>query len=154
MAQVKEVRPPREAPLYGRDYALWVEEQVRLLQAGRFDQLDLPNLIDEVEDLVKSQRRAIRSDLVVVMLHLLKWQFQPERRSVSSQASIAEHRQRIEDEIEDSPSLWSFPAEVFAKSYARARQRAAIETALPPATFPESPPFTPEQALDPDFLPD
>lgn len=153
MAQVKE-RPAGEVALYERDYALWVEQQVQLLRSGRLDQLDLPNLIEEVEDLGKSQRRAIRSNLIVVLIHLLKWQFQVERRSDGWRDSIAEHRQRIEIEIEDSPSLRAHPQRVLAKSYADARKRAAIQTGLPIETFPESPPFSAEQTLDPSFLPD
>lgn len=153
MAEVKE-RPSGEISLYERDYALWVQEQVRFLAAGRFHELDIPNLIEEVEDLGRSQHRAIRSDLIVVLIHLLKWRYQPERRSKSWHDSIIEHRQRIELEIEDSPSLRPYPSAIFPKSYARARKRASIQTGLLLATFPEVPPFTPEETLDPDFLPD
>ena len=153
MAEVKE-RPAAEVPLYERDYALWVEEQVRLLQAGRFDPLDLPNLIDEVEELARSERRAIDSDLVVVLIHLLKHRFQPEMRSRSWLASIAEHRRRERRPLSESPSLQRHVAAVFDECYRDAKVQAAIETVLPSATFPEGSPFTLDQALDPAFLPD
>lgn len=153
MAQVKE-EPPGDTSLYERDFALWVEEQARLLEARRFDELDLPNLIDEVEDLSRSQKRAIRSNLTVVLLRLLKWQYQPEKRSGSWRDSIREHRHRIAQECRDSPSLRSYPRDVFGEVYAHARLRAADQTGLRPETFPGESPFTVERALDPDFLPE
>lgn len=153
MAHAKEdVR--EEASLYERDFYLWVEEQVRLLGERRLDELDVVNLIDEVGDLGRSQKRAIRNNLVVVLLHLLKHQFQPRRRSRSWLASIAEHRRRLRDDFEDSPSLRGYAAERFEDAYRDARRQTAIETGLSDATFPDEPPWTLEQALDPDFLPD
>ena len=140
--------------LYERDYYLWVEEQVRLLGERRFDELDAVNLIDEVGDLGRSEKRSIRNNLVVVLLHLLKHQFQPRRRSRSWLSSIAEHRRRLRDEFEDSPSLRGYAAERFEETYRDARRQAAIETGLSDETFPDQPPWTLEQALDPDFLPD
>jgi hypothetical protein len=153
MAEVKE-RPAGEVALYERDYALWVEEQVRLLQAGRFDQLDLPNLIDEVEDLSRSERRAIGSDLVVVLVHLLKHEHQPEMRSRSWLSSIIEHRRRLRKSLQQSPSLRRHAEAEFDECYRDAKAQAAIETGLPLRAFPESPPFSLDQALDPEFLPD
>lgn len=153
MAEVKE-HPSTEAPLYERDYALWVEQQARLLEAGRFAELDLPNLIDEVEELSRSQKRAIRNNLNVLLLHLLKWQFQPDKRSGSWRDSIREHRSRVADECEDSPSLRRYPRDIFTKMYGRARQRVADQIGLALEVFPKAPPFSVEQALDPDFLPE
>jgi uncharacterized protein DUF29 len=153
MARAKKVIPT-ERPLYERDFCLWVEEQVRLLKEGRLEQLDLENLIEEIRDMARRQRKAIRSDLIVVLTHLLKWQHQPEQRSTGWAGSLVEHRRRIEDEIEESPSLAGYPAEVFERCYLRAREQAAAETGLPPETFPAQPPFTLEQTLDAKFLPD
>ena len=93
-------------------------------------------------------------DLVILLTHLLKWQYQPDLRSTSWAGSIVEHRHRILDEIEDSPSLARYPSEVFGRCYSAAREQAAAETALPRSVFPETSPYTVEQALDPDFLPD
>jgi hypothetical protein len=120
MARAKKVIPT-ERPLYERDFCLWVEEQVRLLKEGRLEQLDLENLIEEIRDMARRQRKAIRSDLIVVLTHLLKWQHQPEQRSTGWAGSLVEHRRRIEDEIEESPSLAGYPAEVFERCYLRAR---------------------------------
>ena len=89
--------------LYERDFNLWVDEQVTLLEAGAFPRLDLANLIEEIRDMARRQRRAIRSDLIVVLTHLLKWRHQPEQRLTGWAGSIVEHRRRIRDEIEESP---------------------------------------------------
>jgi hypothetical protein len=82
------------------DFNLWVEEQLALLEAGAFERLDLANLIEEIADMARSQRKAIRSDLVVLLTHLLEWQHQPQGRSTSWAGSIVEHRRRIREEIE------------------------------------------------------
>jgi Domain of unknown function DUF29 len=142
------------AGLYERDFNLWVDEQVALLEAGAFQRLDLENLIEEIRDMARRQRKAIRSDLIVVLTHLLKWQHQPAQRSTGWTGSIVEHRRRIRDEIEDSPSLASYPGEVFGRCYLSAREQASAETGLAIATFPEHSPYTLEQTLDAQFLPD
>lgn len=142
------------AGLYERDFNLWVEEQVALLEAGAFQRLDLENLIEEIRDMARRQRKAIRSDLIVVLTHLLKWQHQSEQRSTSWTGSIVEHRRRIRDEIEESPSLAGYPGEVVERCYRDAREQAAAEAGWPQARFPEACPYTIEQVLDPEFLPD
>jgi hypothetical protein len=80
MARAKEAIRT-EPSLYERDFCLWVEEQARLLKEGRFDQLDIAHLVDEVEGLGASERRAVRNNLVVVLKHLLKYQYQPGPRA-------------------------------------------------------------------------
>jgi Domain of unknown function DUF29 len=140
--------------LYDRDFCRWAEEQAALLEAGAFERLDLGHLIEEIRDMARSQKKAIRSDLIVLLTHLLKWQHQPEQRSTGWMGSIVEHRRRIQEEIEESPSLAGYPGEVFERCYRSAREQAAAETALPAETFPDEPAFGLEQALDPAFLPD
>jgi hypothetical protein len=143
-----------ETPLYERDFCLWVEEQARLLKEGRLEQLDVVNLIDEIESLAISRKHAVTSNLVVILKHLLKHQFQPRRRSRSWLSSIAEHRRRLRDEFADSPSLRRHARERFEQCYQDGRQQALIETGLAPNALPDIPPYTLEQSLDPDFLPD
>jgi hypothetical protein len=140
--------------LYERDFNLWVEEQVALLAEGAFERLDVANLMEEIADMARSQKRAIRSDLVVLLTHLLKWQHQASQRSTGWAGSIVEHRRRIGDQIEDSPSLAGYPGEVLERCYRAAREQAAAETGLPKSRFPETSAYTVEQALDSDFLPD
>jgi Domain of unknown function DUF29 len=148
--------PAAEEPrsLYERDFCLWLEEQAELLRGGRLDQLDVANLLEEIEAMGRKDRRAIKSNLVVLLSHLLKHQFQPDQRSTGCSGTIVEHRQRLRDDFEESPSLRAYAGEVFARAYADARERASAETALPLRAFPRASPYTPEQALDPSFLPE
>jgi hypothetical protein len=140
--------------LYERDFCLWVEEQARLLKEGRLQQLDLVNLIDEIEDLGLHEKKAFQSNLVVVLKHLLKYQFQPRRRSRSWVSSIAEHRRRLRNDLATSPSLRPYAREQFEECYQDGRRQALIETGLAQDTLPTAPPYSLEQTLDPDFLPD
>jgi hypothetical protein len=140
--------------LYERDFCLWVEEQVRLLREGRLEQVDLANLIDEIDGLRSFEKRSVRNNLVVVLRHLLKYRYQPGRRSRSWLASIAEHRRRLRDDLETSPSLRPYARERFERCYQDGRHQALIETGLTPEALPPSPPWSVEQAFDPDFLPD
>lgn len=138
---------------YDRDFMLWIDTTVQLLKERRFAELDLENLIEEVEDLGRSNKSALRSNLIVVLLHLLKWKYQPEKRSKSWQSSILEHRCRLEDDFEDSPSLKRYYIEIFNKCYQNACKQAAIETEIDIKNFPIESPFTPEEVLDSEFLP-
>jgi hypothetical protein len=140
--------------LYERDFCLWIERQAELLRERRFDELDLANLVEEIEAVARRDKKAIKNKLVVLLTHLLKHEFQPGQRSSSWRGSIVEHRQRLRDDFEESPSLRPHAAEVFARGYADARERASAETELPVRSFPKSSPYTLEQTLDPQFLPD
>ncbi|MFB2938415.1 DUF29 domain-containing protein [Aerosakkonemataceae cyanobacterium BLCC-F154] len=139
--------------LYDRDFYLWIEETLRLLREGKLAEIDIANLIEEIEDMGKSQKQAVRSNLIVLLMHLLKYKYQPEKRSGSWKYTIREHRRRLIEAFEDSPSLRNYLAEVFDKCYQNARKEAADETELPLHIFPSESPFTPEQTLDEDFLP-
>ena len=140
--------------LYERDFCLWLERQAAVLREGRLDGLDVANLLEEIEDMGRSDRKAIKSNLVVVLLHLLKQEFQPKRRSRSWLDSILEHRQRLRDDLAESPSLRSHLDAVFPDAYADARARAIVQTGLSAQSFPQTSPYTLAQTLDPEFLPD
>ena len=137
--------------LYDRDYYQWLQETASILAEGKFSELDIPNLIDEIESMGKSQKRAIESYLNVLLLHLLKWQYQPGHRSGSWRSSIRNSRRAIEKRVKESPSLKSYPESVFLECYELARENAADETGLPLETFPKHPSFNVEQALDESF---
>jgi Domain of unknown function DUF29 len=145
---------PEEKPLYERDFCLWVEEQGRLLKQGRLQELDVANLLEEIEDMGRSEKAAIENNLIVLLTHLLKYQFQPDQRSSSWRGSIVEHRRRLRKLIRESPSLRPYAHEIYAECYGDSCEQAAAETALPADTFPAEPVFSLEQALDPKFLPD
>jgi hypothetical protein len=138
---------------YEDDFALWSAEQGALLRAGRFDRLDRENLAEEIESLGRSQKHEIDSRLGILLLHLLKWERQPEHRSRSWQSSIQEQRRRIARLIKDSPSLQSYPAEVFEEEYPLAREKASIESGVFLELFPLECPYSIENILDPGFFP-
>ncbi len=143
-----------DKPLYERDFCLWVEEQVRLLKEGRLQQLDIANLIDEIESLGIHEKLEVKTNLVVVLKHLLKYQYQPRRRSRGWLSSIVEHRRRLRDDLTTSPSLRGYAREQFEECYQDGRRQALIETGLAEAALPPASPYTLAQTLDPGFLPD
>jgi hypothetical protein len=139
---------------YDQDLVRWARETAELIREGSWQAVDVEHLAEELEDLSKSERRAIASQLVRLLLHLLKWQYQPERRSDSWIDSITDARLQIELAIQDSPSLRLYPTQVLAQSYPRARRSAAMQTGRPLATFPETCPYRLNQVLDEAFLPE
>lgn len=138
---------------YTTDFNQWVQQTAQLLRDRRWQEIDIQHLIEEVEDLGKSERRGVASQLTRLLLHLLKWQYEPERRSDSWLDSITDARTQIELAIADSPSLKSYPEEQLKKSYQRARRQAAKQTEMPLEGFPEDCPYTLELVLDEDWLP-
>jgi len=145
---------PRNAVAYDDDFFAWTEEQARLLRAGEFSQVDIANIAEEVEDMGRSIRRELRNRLAVLTMHLLKWRFQPGYRSGSWSGTISEQRQQIADLLEESPSFKPMPAGDLTKIYRLAISKAMCDTGLPRTTFPADCPFTPEQILAEDFLPE
>jgi Domain of unknown function DUF29 len=152
MARAQSLTNERQ-PLYERDFYLWVEEQVRLLRQGSFERLDVANLVEEIADLGSGAKKAVKSNLVVVLLHLLKYQFQPKRRSRSWLDSILEHRQRLRDDLAASPSLRRHLEAVFSDAYADARARATTQTGLSERAFPHTSPYTVDEPSTPISCP-
>jgi hypothetical protein len=144
---------PELANLYEIDYLAWIELTVSKLRSQDLDAIDWGNLIEEIEDMGKSARNSLKSNLRIILLHLLKWQYQPSHRSRSWQSSIIEHRLRIEDAFAESPSLKRYFVDVFDEAYLGAIQLASSETGIAKKTFPKLCPYAPEQVLDEDFLP-
>jgi hypothetical protein len=128
-------------PGYDEDYAAWLGEQVARMRAGHWTELDAANLIDEVESLGRSDFKGFVSAIEIVLVHMLKWDVQPERRGPSWVASIVEHRQRIADELEASPSYKARIDEAVLRAWRTARPAAAKETGLRLDAFPSENPF-------------
>jgi hypothetical protein len=139
--------------LYNQDYYQWIQETVKLLEQRNFQELDLDNLIEEIQDLARNEKQIIETNLIVVLKLLLKWQYQPEQRSGEIKASIRRHRYQIRDDLKVSPSLKTYLSEIWLESYQEARLQAADETELAIATFPEQCPYTIENILNTDYLP-
>ncbi|HLO88645.1 MAG TPA: DUF29 domain-containing protein [Nostocaceae cyanobacterium] len=91
--------------LYETDYMQWIETTLSKLQNQDYANVDWENLIEEIADMGRSERKSLKSNLIVILLHLLKWQFQPEKRTGSWEVSIIEHRRRVQESLNDSPSL-------------------------------------------------
>ncbi|WP_373693731.1 DUF29 domain-containing protein, partial [Limnofasciculus baicalensis] len=140
--------------LYETDFICWVETTLAQLRAQDYGNVDWQNLFEEIEDMSKRERKSLKSNLVVLLLYLLKWQYQPESRSGSWRGAIREHRRRINDDLKDSPSLKPYLKEIFYECYQNARQQAADETGLLLKTFPIDSLYTEEQVLDTSFLPE
>ncbi|GET41168.1 DUF29 domain-containing protein [Microseira wollei] len=143
-----------KATLYERDFLLWTQQQAECLRKGNWAELDIENLVEELEALGRSEQRELGSYLQVLLMHLLKCQYQPERRTKSWDDTLSNCRDKIQDCVEDTPSLQRFlqDSEWIQKYYQRARRDAAKETKMPVETFPAEFPFTIEQVLDADFL--
>ena len=135
--------------LYETDFVAWCDEQAKLLRAGRFRAIDVENVAEELESMGDSQRNELANRLEVLLAHMLKTQFQPEKETNSWRATIAEQRRRIRRVLEQSPSLKHGLVSVVASAYRDAREAAAIETELPIETFPEQLPWSLAEILPP-----
>lgn len=144
----------RNSAAYDGDFYAWTQEQASLLRSGQFSQIDIENVAEELESMGRSDKREIASRLEVLLVHLLKWQVQEGFRSRSWSGTIREQRGRIEDLLEESPSLRPLVRQIRPALYARARRVASSETGLPARMFPTRCPFTADQVLAPDFLPE
>ncbi len=138
---------------YDDDYYLWFNQQAELLRNGQISAADLENIAEELEDMGKRELRGLISAYRLILSHLLKWQFQPERRTNSWKTTIGRERRKVRDREKDSPSLRAKIAEILPEAYDDAVVEAADETELPLATFPAECPWTLNQIRDVDFLP-
>ena len=140
--------------LYETDFYGWTQEQVTLLKDQQWDRLDTINLIEEIESLGRKERQELRNRLGVLLGHLLKWQFQPDKRSNSWLGTIREQRVQIKLLLQDCPSLKSYLNEVFLDAYELGLALAIRETQLGEKVFPEECIYTSEEVMSPEFLPE
>jgi hypothetical protein len=142
------------ATLYERDFVRWVYETAPLIEANRLDEVDLPHLLEEFFAMAGSDERELFSRMRILVSHLLKWKYRPDRRGASWASTISTRRDDLDRLLMRSPSLRRLLAEERESIYSRARRHALVETRLPPSAIPLEPPFTLDQALDEEFLPD
>jgi hypothetical protein len=143
----------KTSDLYELDFYGWTQQQAKFLQEGKWDCLDIPNLIEEIESLGKQQRQELRSRLGILLGHLLKWEFQPHHRSRSWFATIREQRRQILRVNRENPSLQPYLQEAIEDAYQSGLNLAVSETSLSYKVFPQECPYSPEQMLDSDFFP-
>jgi hypothetical protein len=148
--------------LYDRDFQLWIEQTVQQLQNREFESLDVQHLIEELQDLGKSEKRALESNLMVLLAHLLKLKIQhdaPETMKGSWYDSVNEHRQRIQRSLQATPSLKSYLATAISSAYLDARKlaikdskHARLGVRIPQESeYPTTCPFSIDQIFDEDF---
>lgn len=140
--------------LYEADFYAWANQQASLLRAGKLSSADIANIAEEIESMGKSEKRELVSRLTILLLHLLKWQFQPGLRGNSWRYTIRVQRRDLARHLGDNPSLLAQLPGVLADAYASAILLAAGETGLPEATFPTVCPWSYPQVADAEFWPE
>ena len=152
--------PPRPAERldrgagYEEDFVLWTERQAALIRARQLDLVDWDNVAEEIEAMGSRERRELSTRLKILMMHLLKWQFQPQKRSRSWRATINDQRDEVEQLLQDNPSLRREVEALVRKRYRIARVNAAGETGLALRAFPSRCPYPAEQVLDSAYFPE
>lgn len=148
-------RQLEQAPnLYEQDFLSWIEAQAQALKDRQVAALDWDNLVEEIESMGRSQRNELKSRLRVLLMHLIKWHWQPEKRSTSWQLTIKEQRLSLRDLLEMSPSLRLSLPVLLPKAWQDASSSAALETGLKESTFSEICPWSVEDVLLDGWLPE
>lgn len=137
--------------LYETDFYAWTLEQSKLLKEGDFKHLDITNLVEEIDSLGKQQRQELRNRLGVLIGHLLKWDYQPEKRSKSWRVTMQIQRREIKELLEENPSLKPYLPEAIAKGYKAGLDLVVLETPLDYPDLPEHCIYTAEQIFAPEF---
>jgi hypothetical protein len=142
------------ASLHETDLYAWTQQQLHLLKTGQLSALDVQGLIEEVADMGGSLRNQLENRLSVLLMHLLKWQYQPNYRGRSWLLTLKEQRRKIERLLRQNPSLKASLPQLIEDAYGDAILAAARETGLPESTFPEELPYAAQQILSADFFPE
>jgi Domain of unknown function DUF29 len=142
--------------LYDQDFYLWIQTTAKLLKEHRFDDVDWANLIEEIESMGRSEKKEVKSRLIVLLEHLLKlmyWEAEKTYNARGWRNTIVEQRRQISLSLEDSPSLRPLLGEMFPDCYRIAREDMLRKYQLSSDLFPTEPPFTLEDVLNSDYLP-
>ena len=139
---------------YDKDFYSWTQEQAELLKHGRFSELDIDNLIEEVETMGRTEKRELESRLTVLLFHLLKWKYQDLRQCRNWELSIIEQRLKFEETLEENPGLKSKLDDILKKAYGYAVIEASKETKISIKIFPELCPWELDKITDSEFYPD
>lgn len=139
---------------YEDDFYTWTQQQVALLKSGKFADLDIQNLIEEIETMGRSEKRELESRLTILLLHLLKGKYQEVRRGRSWELTIEEQRIKFTETLEENPGLKPALNEIVRKAYKLAVIRASKETKISKNIFLEYCPWSLEQISNDSFYPD
>ena len=141
--------------LYDQDYYLWIRTTINQLRTGQFSAVDLENLLEELETMGRSEKRAIESLLTNLLVHLLKLKYWDNEREINQghwQGEVRTFRRQIKKSLKDSPSLKPYILEIFDECYQDARKEASDRSQLPIDTFPVIPIGSLEQILDENWF--
>lgn len=138
---------------YEHDFYAWAMNNARLLRERRFSEIDVNNVAEELETLGRSEKRELINRLAVLLAHLLKWQFQPQRRSKSWRVTIKEQRLKLIEHLVENPSLRANLTDTLSKAYGYAVLQAVKETPLDETDFPITCPYTLDEIFQHDYLP-
>ncbi|OED40449.1 hypothetical protein ACH42_16270 [Endozoicomonas sp. (ex Bugula neritina AB1)] len=140
--------------LYKSDFYSWTKQQAQLIRSGKMEELDLENILEELEGMGKSEHRALSSRLDVLLMHLLKWQYQPEHQSSGWKGSIKEQRFRIAKLLRDNPGLKPEIDDIMVDAYELAKISAYKETGLGEEMFPKTCPWSFDDSMSSGFWPE
>lgn len=143
----------KNSTLYDTDFYAWTQQQFAVVASGDWEQVDTLNVAEEIESLGKQQRQELRHRLSILLAHLLKWEYQSQKRSRSWLSTIRVQRRDLLRLLEDSPSLKPYLEEAIADAYVNAKDLAVGETDLPSATFPAQSPYSWQTATNEQFYP-
>ncbi len=138
---------------YEKDFYIWLMANAELLRQRRLTEIDLDNIAEELESMAKRDKRELLNRLKVLLMHLLKWQFQADKRTISWKSTINEEREQVHLVLLDSPSLKYQLTERLQNAYRLALRAAINETGLPKNVFPINCPYSLEETLDDEFYP-
>jgi len=139
--------------LYENDFYAWANQQAALLRAGQLSAADIEHIAEEIESMGKTEKRELVSRLAVLLMHLLKWQYQPKRRGASWEGTVIVQRHALARHLKDNPSLKAKLSETIHDAYSDAVPMAMGETNLPKVTFPATCPWSFDQIMDETFWP-
>jgi len=142
--------------LYDQDFYLWIQTTIQHLQERNLEQLDIENLIEEIDSMGRSEKKELKTRLVVLIEHLLKLQYWIEEKDDNARGwrnTVVEQRRQITYTLADSPSLKAILNDVFLPCYQDAKKDTINKYQLPSNLFPEEPPFSLAQVLNVDFIP-
>lgn len=140
--------------LYKTDFHAWAMQTAALIRQHKFEELNIEDLAEELDGMGKKERTEVANRLVILLAHLLKWQYQPAYRSASWRGSRIEQRKQILRQLQQSPSVKPYFPEAMAEVYLDAVDLVSRETLLGSDTFPADCPYSEDQILDYDFYPE
>jgi len=142
------------ASLYETDFYGWTLQQAEALRSRDMSELDFENLLEEMEAMGRSEKRGLKNRLVILLMHLLKWQYQPERQGKSWELTIRNQREEVLELLEENPSLKPRIDSVLESAWKKALRETEKETKIVRSTFPSQCPWSFDQIMDDDFWPD